>query len=43
MIESMVIGMKALMDSAEKVDIEEEEESGFEKFLKKYSAINCFR
>ncbi|ANX02579.1 hypothetical protein CSTERLE_00500 [Thermoclostridium stercorarium subsp. leptospartum DSM 9219] len=43
MIESMVIGMKALMDSAEKVDIEEEEESGFEKFLKKIFGDKLFQ
>lgn len=34
MIESMVVGMKALMDSAEKVDFEEEEESKIDGFLK---------
>jgi len=45
MIESLVIGMKALMDSAEKVDIDidEGEESRFEKFLKKVFGDKLFQ
>lgn len=43
MIESMVIGMKALMESAEKVDIEEEEESKLDEFLKKVFGDRLFQ
>lgn len=43
MLESIIIGMKALMTSAEEVDIEEEEESKTDKFLKKIFGDNMFR
>jgi uncharacterized protein YqhQ len=43
MLESMVIGMKALMNSAEEVDIEQEEESKVDKFLQKIFGDNMFR
>jgi len=45
MLESMIIGMKALMDSAEKVDIDidEEEESRTEEFLKKIFGDRFFQ
>jgi uncharacterized protein YqhQ len=43
MLESMVVGMKVLMDSAEKVDIQEEEESKFDKFLKKVFGDKFFQ
>ena len=43
MIESMVVGMKALMDSAEKVDLEDEEESKLDIFLKKVFGDRFFQ
>jgi len=43
MIESMVVGMKALMNSAEKVDLEEEEDSRLDEFLKKIFGDNLFQ
>jgi len=43
MIDSMFIGMKALMDSAEKVDIEEEEDSKLDRFLKKVFGDKFFQ
>lgn len=43
MIESMVVGMKALMNSAEQVDFEEEEESKIDKFLKKVFGEQFFQ
>jgi len=43
MIESMVVGMKALMSSAEKVDLEEEEESKIDEFLKKIFGDKLFQ
>jgi len=45
MLESMIIGMKALMDSAEKadIDIDEEEESRTEEFLKKIFGDRFFQ
>lgn len=44
MLESMIVGMKVLMNSAEKVDFEEEgEESKLDKFLKKIFGDNFFQ
>ncbi len=43
MIESMIIGMKSLMNSAEQVDFEEEEESKFDLFLKKIFGDKFFQ
>lgn len=43
MLESMYVGMKVLMNSAEAVDFEEEEESKIDKFLKKVFGDNFFQ
>lgn len=43
MLESMVVGMRVLMNSAEEVDFEEAEESKFDKFLKKVFGDNFFQ
>lgn len=42
MIESMVVGMRAIMHSAEQVDFEEEEESKLDIFLKKVFGDKLF-
>lgn len=43
MLESMVVGMRVLMNSAEQVDFQEEEESKFDKFLKKVFGDHFFQ
>ncbi len=43
MLESMIVGMKVLMNSAEEVDFEEEEESKIDKFLKKIFGDHFFQ
>lgn len=43
MLESMYVGMKVLMKSAEEVEIEEEEESKTDRFLKRIFGDNFFQ